>query len=73
MVLYEIYIKYLSAEILLTLSVVKVASADAQPHRSIIHANPRETKSGRGGGGGGGGGLFFLEGRKMLHSAAFWI
>ena len=31
----------------------------------IIHANPRETKSGRG--------VFFSEGRKMLHSAAFWI
>ena len=33
-----------------------------------IHANPRETKSGRGG-------SFFSssEGRKMLHSAAFWI
>ena len=33
-----------------------------------IHANPRETKSGRGG-------YFFSssEGRKMLHSAAFWI
>jgi hypothetical protein len=43
-VLYEIYIKYLGAEILLTMSVVKVASADAQPHRSIIHANPHFIK-----------------------------
>jgi hypothetical protein len=31
----------------------------------IKHANPRETRSGRG--------VFFSEGRKMLHSAAFWI
>ena len=33
----------------------------------FIHANPRETKSGRGGG------VFFSEGCKMVHSAAFWI
>ena len=40
-----------------------------------IHANPRETKSGRGKGLGGLAPppIFFSEGRKMVHSVAFWI
>jgi hypothetical protein len=35
---------------------------------TCIHANPRETKIGR-----GGGSEFIFPGRKMVHSAAFWI
>jgi hypothetical protein len=43
-VLYEIYIKYLGAEILLTLIVVKVASADAQRRNYIYFCKFHENQ-----------------------------